>query len=406
MRPSPVSFERHAAELLLEQRAALTRAWVARIATELQVRPRRVLPTEQLLEVFPEVLQYMAGFLCADEEPILTAEPAVLEPLRALAQLRHRQGCDPQEVIHEFELLAQVLDGACLAWLRSYPGTPSPESVVRVTGRANRAPILMAEISIGAYREQEAAERRELASQMREFVDTLAHELKNPLGAAEGAALLLENDDAVGSSQERRRFAGLIQRNLRRARTVIGNVRDLALARVSHPRAERCLPIGQVLGDVLAEIGQVVQESGVRVEIAEPIPDIRVDASRVEIILLNLIANAAKYADPERAVRWVRIRFDCGGADGLWWVCVSDNGLGIPEEHHPRIFQRFFRAHPERAEGTGLGLAIVAEAVQQLGGEIEFESQPGKGSTFRFSLPAAPHHGAGGEGPGDSQNKE
>ncbi len=380
--------------------------WVERIVTEVHVQPRQALPVQEMLDNFPEVLQQVAHFVCADHEQILAAEPLVVERLSTIARLRQRLGCDPQELIHEFDLLAQVLDGACLEWLRSYSAEPSPDSVVRVAGRLNRGPILLAEISIGAFFEEENAERSQAAKQLRDFADVLTHELNTPLGAAEGAALLLENDDMVSSSQERRRFAGLIQRNLRRARNVIGNMRELAGTRASQPGSGRWLPMGQVLGEVLAEIRQVVHAAGVRVEVEEPIPDIQVDASRVEIILLNLLSNAAKYSDPDRPYRWIRISFERRESDNLWWIRVSDNGVGIPVEHHPHIFQRFFRAHPDRAEGTGLGLAIVAEAVQQLGGEIEFESEPRKGSSFRFSLPTAEHNGTGGEGTGGTEAKE
>jgi signal transduction histidine kinase len=393
---APLSFETHAAEQLLRQRDELTRAWVTRIATAPQRRCRAVRASEPLLDVFPEVLQYVAGFLRADEEAVLTDEPAVIEPLRTLARLRHRQGCGPQELIHEFELLAQILDGACLAWLRSFPAAPAPDAVVRVAGRLNRAPILMGEISIGAYFEEERAARVRAKQEMQEFADVLIHELKTPLSAAESAALLLENDEVVSSSQVRRRFAGLIQRNLRRARTVIGNVRELTIARASQADCGRWLPIGVVLGEVLAEARETVEQAGTMVEVAEPIPDLVVDACRVEIILLNLISNAAKYADPAQPRRWVRIGFTCRPEQGLWWLYVSDNGLGIPPEHQERLFQRSFRAHPECAEGSGLGLAIVAQAVSQLGGRIEFESQPGAGSTFRVLLP--PAAGAGGRG--------
>ena len=121
----------------------------------------------------------------------------------------------------------------------------------------------------------------------------------------------------------------------------------------------------------------------------------QVDASWLEIVLLNLIRNAVKYSNPERAVRWVRIRFrkDEDQVKALWWIEVRDNGLGIHAEHHGQIFERFFRAHPEQAEGTGLGLAIVREAVQQSGGHITLESEPGVGSTFRFSLPRSEFQG-------------
>src|SRR5690606_18334124 len=117
------------------------------------------------------------------------------------------------------------------------------------------------------------------------------------------------------------------------------------------------------------------------------IPDLLVDASRVEIVLLNLISNGAKYADPAEPVRWVRISFKLSPDSGQWLVEVADNGSGIPTELRGRIFDRFFRGHPEMAEGSGLGLAIVREALQQLGSSLDVESEPGQGTTFCFSLP-------------------
>jgi signal transduction histidine kinase len=180
----------------------------------------------------------------------------------------------------------------------------------------------MAEICVGAYPEAVAEARYAIAERMQEFADALTHELNTPLGAAEGAALLLENDDMVGSAQERRRFAALIQR--------------------------------------------------------------------------NLIANAAKYSDVRQHTRFIRIRFGQeAGAYGGWWLEVGDNGLGIPRESQERVFERFFRAHPDRAEGTGLGLAIVRAAAQQLGGRVTLESEPGVGTTFRVSFPAAGAEGRG-----------
>ena len=290
-------------------------------------------------------------------------------------------------MIREFDELAQLLDAATLRWIDEFPGSPEPKTVARVTGRLNRAPLLMGEITVGIYQEEELNSRYTTAHQLRDFTETLMHQIKTPLGAAEGAALLLENDEMAADPSERRRFAAIIRRNLARARTVVDDVQALALAQVAQAKAGRSLPLSQVLGEVLTEIRQLVEESGVRVEVQEPIPDIAVDASRVEIVLLNLISNAAKYADPGKPVRWVRVAFNRPPGSQEWWVHVSDNGLGISPEVHGRVFERFFRAHPEAAEGTGLGLAIVREAIQQLGSRLEFESEPGAGSTFRFSLP-------------------
>ena len=380
------SFEQFAAERLIQDSAEITRTWVDRLSKQMGLRPRVVLPTHELLDHVPDVLTKAAAFICSGEEGRFTTQQIVTEELKNVARLRRKQGYDVQEVIREFDELAALLDGAALDWIDQYPGTPEPHAVSRVFGRLNRAPLLMGAITVGMYREEELDSRFAAATQLRDFADTLTHQLKTPLGAAAGAAMLLENDDLAGDPTERRRYASIVHRNLKRAGDVVDDVRLLALAQLSQAKAGRFLPIAQVLGQVLSEVRPLADEQGVQIELEEPIPDFAVDASRVEIILLNLISNAAKYADPGKPVRWVRIGF-LPQPDGSWWVRVQDNGLGIPPELQGRVFERFFRAHPDTAEGTGLGLAIVREAIQQLESRMELESELGTGTTFRFLLP-------------------
>lgn len=383
------TFEHYAAARLVEERDAIARDWVTHIAAEANVLPRRVLPTDALLGALPAVLARVAEFVGTADERAICDDAEVVEALRGLAGWRQRQGHDARELLRELDLLARVLDGACLRWLGGYPRTPSPDAVVRVAGRLNRAPILIAEITVGAFLELERAERSHLLEQLGTFTDMLVHELKTPLGAAEAAALLLENDGMVTTEQDRRRFAALIQRNLRRACTLVDDARCLAGARKPGTGDARRLPLRQVLAAVLAELRERAAAERVRLEVVEPVPAVRVDAARLELVLLNLVGNAVKYSDPDREDRWARLRFERReeGAGG-WALEVSDNGLGIPEEHRDHVFVRSFRAHPHRADGMGLGLAMVREAVRQLGGSIHVDSEPGLGSTFRVWLPA------------------
>ena len=112
------------------------------------------------------------------------------------------------------------------------------------------------------------------------------------------------------------------------------------------------------------------------------------DPQALEQILTNLLDNAVKYTDAGG-----RIGVYVGGDDRWVRVSVSDTGAGIPEEDLGRIFERFYRVDKARSRalgGTGLGLSIVKHLVQSMGGEIAVESEPGKGSTFTFSLPRAP----------------
>lgn len=386
--PAPtVSFEQFSAERLNRDRDQITREWVERLSSQLGVRPRRVLPTQELLDHVPDVLGKAAEFLVVPDTEKITAQSVVTDEMRNIARLRRRQGYGVQEIIREFDELAQVLDGAALRWLEEYPGTPEPKAIGRTFGRLNRAPLLMGEVIVGTYEEEDLEIRHARARHLRDFTETLMHQLKTPLGAAEGAALLLENEELTSDPEERRRFAVLIRRNLARARIVVDDVHALALAQLAQAKTGRFLQVGEVLGEVLNEVRTLIEESGVRIDVQEPIPGIVVDASRVELVLLNLVSNAAKYADPGRPVRWVRIGFQRPAGSEDWWVEVSDNGMGIPPELHGRVFERFFRGHPDAAEGTGLGLAIVREAVQQLDSALEFESEPGRGTTFRFRLP-------------------
>jgi two-component system phosphate regulon sensor histidine kinase PhoR len=111
------------------------------------------------------------------------------------------------------------------------------------------------------------------------------------------------------------------------------------------------------------------------------------DRRAVEQVLTNLLDNAAKYTNAGGHIA-VRI----GAAGGRVSVAVQDDGIGIPEQDLPRIFERFYRVEKARSRdlgGTGLGLSIVKHLVQAMDGEIYVESDPGRGSTFRFLLPAA-----------------
>lgn len=113
------------------------------------------------------------------------------------------------------------------------------------------------------------------------------------------------------------------------------------------------------------------------------------DRYRVSLILNNLISNAIKYADPGKETSFIRI--DINYQPQSVSLAFADNGIGIEEAYLQQVFNMFYRA-TEKNDGAGLGLYIVKEAVEKLGGEIQLESQVGRGSVFRITLPNMRHH--------------
>lgn len=374
------TFEAYTGDRFIESTPELMRVWEERIRDA--AAEQQELLMLHLNAHMPELLRQVGAVIAVrDPEDLMGSEDFVAS-LGALARLRYRAGATPVQVMREFGLLAQLLDEYCMEWLRGYDELPPLESVVRVVGRLNRVPMIMADLSLVAYWDEAAQSEQ---PRLREFADMVAHELNTPLNAAAVSAQLLEYANGGGPTAEARRLAGLIRRNLQQADAVLRDVRSASLGMPAERLASE--PFGQVLGDVLAETRGELRRAAVQLEVDEPVPPLIVDGPRVRIVLGNLLRNSARYSDPSRPLRRVRISFQHDVEERLWWVCVRDNGLGIPHEHQPHIFQRFFRAHRDRAPGSGLGLVIARQEVELMGGRIEFESEPGVGTTFRFSIP-------------------
>ena len=138
------------------------------------------------------------------------------------------------------------------------------------------------------------------------------------------------------------------------------------------------------LNGALANLDGAIRESGAQV-ISERLPSLSVHATQLQQLFQNLVGNAIKYRRPEiPPVINVTARRD----GESWLFSVGDNGLGIEAEYKERIFGLFKRLHTgDEYSGTGIGLAICQRIVERYHGRIWVESEPGKGSTFKFTLP-------------------
>ncbi len=141
----------------------------------------------------------------------------------------------------------------------------------------------------------------------------------------------------------------------------------------------------EVMASVMRELGPAIEATGASVSV-DVLPVVWCDPVQFRQVLANTVGNALKFVDPRRPPR-IEIAAQ-RDADGAWLFAVADNGIGIDPEHGDRIFEMFQRVHGRNEyEGTGIGLAIASRIVERHGGRIWFESVPGAGTTFRFTIP-------------------
>ncbi len=235
----------------------------------------------------------------------------------------------------------------------------------------------------------DVTELRRLERVRTEFVANVSHELRTPLTAIRGYLETLLG----GSLEERdnaRRFLEIVSRHTERLGRLLDDLTDLSNIELGKV-ALRVEPtdLNDALEPVLAIMRSQAEGKGVSLDAALPtdLPPVLADQDRLEQILINLMDNAVKFTPPEG-----RVMVSAAVRDRMVEVSVADTGVGIPSTDLPRITERFYRVDRTRSRqlgGTGLGLAIVKHLVQAHGGGLGIESELGKGTTVRFTLPVA-----------------
>jgi two-component system phosphate regulon sensor histidine kinase PhoR len=228
-------------------------------------------------------------------------------------------------------------------------------------------------------------ELRRLENVRRDFVANVSHELKTPLTSISGyAETLLADAPDPATSQ---RFLQIVVSNARRMQRLVDDLLDLSRIESGRwqPRPEP-VETAAAAREVVTSLADRAMGRGVTLDVLVPedASVVYADPDALRQILTNLVDNAIRYAP--RGMVTVGSRADDGGVE----VSVSDDGAGIPGEHLPRIFERFYRADPSRSReegGTGLGLAIVKHITEAHGGRVSAQSTIGRGTTISCWFP-------------------
>lgn len=221
-------------------------------------------------------------------------------------------------------------------------------------------------------------------SDLEQFAYIASHDLKEPLRNIASYVQLLQRRYQGRLDPDADAFIGYTVDGVRRMQSIINEL--LAYSRIGTGQLT-LVPVqaGILVSTALAHLKGVIAEAQAVVEVKGPLPVVEADAAQLGSLFQNLIANALKYRRDD--VR-PEVVVGCDDRGGDWEFYVQDNGIGIDPQYHSQIFDLFKRLHPrDRYPGTGIGLAICQRVVERHGGRIWVESQAGRGSTFRFSLP-------------------
>jgi heavy metal sensor kinase len=219
------------------------------------------------------------------------------------------------------------------------------------------------------------------------FVADASHELRTPLTVLRGELEVLAQEPTLPA--DRREQLGSLLEEVERLSKIVERLLVLSRLDAGEAQVEWVkFDLAALAAATAGQMALLAEDREIRLDCETGVPVfVEGDRARIKQVVVNLLDNAIKYT-PEGGLARLRV----AALDGRAVLEVADTGIGIPPEAQPHVFDRFFRVDPSRwrvPDSAGLGLAIVKSICQAHGGQVEVESEPGKGSAFRLKVPLA-----------------
>lgn len=332
----------------------------------------------------------MAGMPAGDKILLETGLAATLPPYKLLAygkeipahqlplQVAAREGREIRDV--EMDLLRS--DGLVIKLFGS--ASPLFDEHGKTRGAVSVFIDITAQKMAAEALEESNRALRNSNDELRQFAYAASHDLQEPLRMITSYTQLLARHIQI-SDETSGTYMGFIHSGVKRMQNLLRDL--LTYAQVIHVDAPPAslVDMNGVVSQVILVCGVAISESQAAV-IAEPLPTVYGEQTRLVQVLQNLVSNALKYRQKDVPPS---IRISAAQNENEWVFSVKDNGMGIAPEYTERIFGLFKRLHGQEYPGTGLGLAICKRIIDQHHGRIWVESVPGEGSTFFFTIPIA-----------------
>jgi signal transduction histidine kinase len=378
---------------VLAERSVLAARWLNRLNELLLVEPDAVFPSDQLLDHIPTLIAEIAAYVKAPADEEIATNAAVIDKARELGSLRHEQRASVHQLVREYEILGELMEGFVIDETERLALHPTAAECFEVLRRITRATRTLMRTTVDTFVSEYTTTIQERNERIKNFNRMASHELRTPIGTLLFASALLNTDVVQLDSARVARIASTISSNAERLSRLVTNLEKLSrLTDSLDMPSQQEVDFQALAAEVVRQVDEMATARDVMIRIdAAGVPPLLVDAARLELVLLNLVSNAIKYCDPSKPDRFIEVAASLA-SDEMCAIVVRDNGLGIAEQDQTAIFDRFFRAHSHLdhalgVTGTGLGLAIVAECVRELDGSIRCESTLGSGTTFLIRVP-------------------
>lgn len=234
--------------------------------------------------------------------------------------------------------------------------------------------------------EEKAQELSKSNEELNAFVYTVSHDLKAPVVSLQGFSSILVNDYGSCLDENGKMYVERIQKNSEHMGVLIESLLELSRAGRAKNQ-EELVEISDVISNVINELSVQLEERDTKLVVMNDMPTIWCDRVRIGQVFSNLIGNANKFMGDDNKNPTIELGHNV--QDGYHKFYVKDNGIGINEEYHEKIFHIFQRLEDIETEGTGVGLAIVKKIVESSGGRTWVDSVEGSGTTIYFTLPQA-----------------
>jgi len=209
----------------------------------------------------------------------------------------------------------------------------------------------------------------------------LSHDLKSPIFSIDGFSELLLSDYADKLDEEGQDFLRRVRSSVQQMKKVLDEMSRLVKL-LSRPTARRPTPLREIVEEVLLKYNYMIEDGGVKVDVAAEMPTADVDPEKLREALGALISNALFFTDREKGQREISIAASGNGDGDGTKLCVRDNGIGIDPRYTGQIFDPGLKLDKSRGGGPGYGLYLARKVAEEHGGKVTVESALGEGSTF------------------------